>query len=44
MTKENFTLGIKTKKTQKLSNPIGKELKIGPKGFILEVKSKSMSK
>jgi hypothetical protein len=29
-----------TKKTQELSNPIAGELKIGPKGFILGVKSK----
>jgi hypothetical protein len=29
-----------TKKTQELSNPIAGELKIGPKGFILGVKTK----
>jgi hypothetical protein len=39
-TKWNFTLGIKIKETQELSNSIGRELKIGSKGFILGVQTK----
>jgi hypothetical protein len=37
--KEHFILGIRTKEIYELSNPIGGELKIGPKGFILGVKT-----
>jgi hypothetical protein len=33
-------LGIMTKETQELSNPIGRELKIGFKGFTLRLKTK----
>jgi hypothetical protein len=39
LTKGHFTLGVRTKETQKLRNSIGGELKIGPKGFILGVKT-----
>jgi hypothetical protein len=35
-----LTLGVRTKETQELNNPIGGEQKIGPKGFILGVKTK----
>jgi hypothetical protein len=38
--KGHFTLGVKTKETQELNNPIGGKIKIGPKGFILGVKFK----
>ena len=38
--KGHFTLGVWTKETQELSNLIGGELKIGPKGFTLGVKTK----
>jgi hypothetical protein len=37
---EHFTLGVRTKETQELSNPIGGKLKIGPKAFTLGVKTK----
>jgi hypothetical protein len=36
--KGHFTLGVWTKETQELSNPIGGELKIGLNGFTLGVK------
>jgi hypothetical protein len=39
MIKGHFTLGVRTKKTQELSNPFGGEFKIGPKGFTLGVKT-----
>jgi hypothetical protein len=34
----HFILGVKTKKAQELSNAIGGEQKIGPKGFTLGIK------
>jgi hypothetical protein len=37
----HFTLGVRTKKIQELSNPIGGEIKIAPKGFALEAKTKA---
>jgi hypothetical protein len=40
----HFTLGVRTKETQELSNPIGGEIKIGPKGFTLGVKTKVCTK
>jgi hypothetical protein len=36
----HFTLGVRTKETQELSNPIGGEIKIGPKGFTQESRPK----
>jgi hypothetical protein len=35
-----FTLGVKNKEPQESSDPIGRELKIGSKGFILGIKTK----
>jgi hypothetical protein len=36
----HFILGVKTKETQELSNPIGGEIKICPKGFTLGIETK----
>jgi hypothetical protein len=38
--KEHFILGIRTKEIYELSNPIGGELKIDPKGFMLGMETK----